>query len=46
VRVRSGQKKLGVYVDDNSSGCTGGSNSGGPGGAAMPCVGGQYDFAP
>ena len=45
-RVRTGQKKLGVYVDDNSSGCAGGTNSGGPGGAPMPCVGGQYDFAP
>jgi hypothetical protein len=45
-RVRTSTKKIGVYVDDNSSGCTGGSNSSGPGGTPYQCVGGQYDFTP
>lgn len=34
-----GQKKVDVYVDDDSSGCVGGANSGGPGGLSYPCVG-------
>jgi hypothetical protein len=45
-RVRMGSKTLGVYVDDNSSGCVGGANSNGPGGTAYACVGGLYDFTP
>jgi hypothetical protein len=45
-RVRTGVKTIGVYVDDDSSGCAAGSNSGGPGGTPYACVGGQYDFAP
>jgi hypothetical protein len=45
-RVRMGAKTLGVYVDDNSSGCVGGANSNGPGGTAYACVGGLYDFTP
>ena len=43
--VRMGTKALRVYVDDGSSGCTNGTNSGGPGGTAYPCVGGQVDIA-
>ena len=45
-RVRTGARSLGVYVDDNSSGCVAGANPNGPGGTAYPCVGGQYDFQP
>ena len=45
-RVRTGTKTLGVYVDDDSSGCVAGDNAGGPGSKPYPCVGGQYDFAP
>jgi hypothetical protein len=44
--VRTGQKKIDVYVDDNSSGCVNGANSAGPGGLAYSCAGGQYDFVP
>src|SRR5436305_10306773 len=43
-RVRSGDQSIGVYVDDDSSGCSSGSNSNGPGGGAYPCVGGAYSF--
>jgi hypothetical protein len=39
--VRKGERALTDYVDDNSSGCTGGTNSAGPGGAPYACVGGQ-----
>jgi hypothetical protein len=45
-RVRSGDQSVGVYVDDDSSGCSNGSNSDGPGGGAYPCVGGAYSFTP
>lgn len=45
-RVRSGTRTLGFYVDDDSSGCSGGTNASGPGGMPYPCVGGQYDFTP
>ncbi len=45
-RVRTGVKAIGVYVDDDSSGCVAGTNASGPGGASYPCVGGQYDFSP
>jgi hypothetical protein len=39
--VRSGSAALGQFVDDDSSGCTGGVNSDGPGGVPYDCVGGQ-----
>ncbi len=45
-RVRTGARSIGVYVDDNSSGCVNGVNASGPGGTPYPCVGGLYDFAP
>jgi hypothetical protein len=45
-RVRMGTKSVNVYVDDNSSGCSGGTNSSGPGSLAYPCVGGLYSFTP
>jgi hypothetical protein len=44
--VRAGDQSIGVYVDDDSSGCANGSNSDGPGGGAYPCVGGAYSFTP
>ena len=44
-RVHSGVRAYGVYVDDDSSGCSGGVNRDGPAGDAM-CVGGAYDFTP
>jgi hypothetical protein len=37
--VRQGVMQLQYYVDDDSSGCSGGVNTGGPGGAAYTCVG-------
>jgi hypothetical protein len=43
--VRHGTKPLAYYVDDGSSGCTGGVNHDGPGGSAYTCVGGQIDIA-
>jgi len=42
--VRQGVKPLAFYVDDNSSSCTGGVNTGGPGGTASTCAGGQADL--
>jgi hypothetical protein len=37
--VRQGVMPLQYYVDDDSSGCSAGINTGGPGGAAYTCVG-------
>jgi hypothetical protein len=44
-RVRSGVRAFNVYVDDDSSSCSGGVNHDGPAGDAV-CVGGAYDFTP
>lgn len=38
-RLHEGIQELAYYVDDDSSGCTGGTNTDGPGGAAYPCAG-------
>jgi hypothetical protein len=43
--VRRGERAIADYVDDDSSGCTGGSNTDGPGGTPYACVGGQVDIA-
>jgi hypothetical protein len=43
--VRAGEKDLAYYVDDNSSGCVGGTNNAGPGGSAYKCVGGVVTIA-
>ncbi len=43
--VRQGVKPLTAYVDDGSNGCTNGVNTGGPGGTAYQCVGGQITVA-
>jgi len=37
--VRQGTKPLAYYVDDDSSSCTNGVNTGGPGGSAYNCTG-------
>jgi hypothetical protein len=42
--VRHGTTALQAYVDDDSSGCTGGTNASGPGGVAYSCVGGQMNM--
>ena len=42
--VRAGAKKLGEYVDDDSSGCTNGQST--YNNVAYPCVGGLWAFAP
>lgn len=39
--VHAGETAYADYVDDDSSGCTGGNNTGGPGGTPYACVGGQ-----
>lgn len=39
--VRMGEMPYTYYVDDNSDGCTNGTNTGGPGGLAYQCKGGQ-----
>lgn len=39
--VRSGASPLTQFVDDDSSGCQSGVNTGGPGGVPYDCVGGQ-----
>ena len=39
--VRQGTQTYQDYVDDDSSSCTGGVNTAGPGGLAYTCVGGQ-----
>jgi len=43
--VRHGERALSLYVDDDASGCVAGNNTGGPGGAAYTCAGGQVDVA-
>lgn len=43
--VRRGERALAQYVDDDNSGCSAGANTGGPGGTAYTCVGGQVDVA-
>jgi hypothetical protein len=43
--VRQGERALAYYVDDDSSGCSGGTNSDGPGGTPYPCVGSLVDVA-
>jgi hypothetical protein len=43
--VRHGERAVSAYVDDDSSGCTGGSNTDGPGGTPYPCAGGLIDIA-
>ncbi len=43
--VRQGDKPLAYYVDDNSSSCTGGVNTAGPGGTAYQCTGSLVDIA-
>ena len=37
--VRQGEQDLADYVDDDSSSCSGGTNTGGPGGTPYTCVG-------
>lgn len=45
--VRKGVKDVNVYVDDGSSGCSGGVNTSGPVMSfAYPCVGGSYELKP
>ena len=45
--LRKGTRAENVYVDDGSSGCSGGVNASGPvAGYPYPCVGGFYDFTP
>ena len=44
--VHQGDKPLAVYVDDDSSSCSGGFNTGGPGGIQYPCAGSLYEFTP
>jgi hypothetical protein len=39
--VRQGVKALTYYVDDDSSSCTNGVNTAGPGGSAYTCIGGS-----
>jgi hypothetical protein len=43
--VRRGERAIADYVDDDSSSCVGGTNTGGPGGTPYTCVGGQIDVA-
>ena len=43
--VRQGERDLQDYVDDDSSSCTNGANTAGPGGLPYACVGGQVDIA-
>ncbi len=43
--VRQGVRAIADYVDDDSSSCTNGANSDGPGGTPYQCVGGQVDLA-
>ena len=43
--VRQGAKALAYYVDDDSSSCMNGVNTGGPGGTAYACAGGQVTIA-
>ena len=41
--VRHGVELLADYIDDDSSGCSAGVNTGGPGGTPYKCVGGAVD---
>ena len=43
--VRQGETDLAYYVDDDSSSCSGGANTGGPGGKAYPCAGSFVSIA-
>ena len=43
--VRRGERALSSYVDDDSSGCSGGTNSDGPGGTPYTCTGSLVDVA-
>ena len=43
--VRRGERAIADYVDDDSSSCPGGTNTGGPGGTPYTCVGGLVDVA-
>jgi hypothetical protein len=43
--LRSGERSIADYVDDDSSGCAGGANTDGPGGTPYTCVGGLVDVA-
>jgi hypothetical protein len=43
--VRKGTKAYSYYVDDDSSGCTNGTNTAGPGGTPYRCVGGDVTLA-
>jgi hypothetical protein len=43
--VRQGTNALQFYVDDDNSGCTNNTNSGGPGGLAYTCAGGSVVIA-
>ena len=43
--LHTGVTDLAAYVDDDSSGCSGGVNTDGPGGAAYPCVGSAVDVS-
>jgi len=43
--VRRGERAIADYVDDDSSSCTGGTNTDGPGGTPYTCVGGLVDVA-
>jgi hypothetical protein len=45
VYVRRGERAIADYVDDDRSGCTGGTNSDGPGGTPYTCVGSLVDLA-
>jgi hypothetical protein len=42
--VRRGERVLSDYVDDDSSGCSGGTTNGGPGSTAYTCVGSLVDI--
>ncbi len=42
--VRKGTEDFAYYVDDDSSDCAGGTNSGGPGNTAYRCTGGQVEL--
>ena len=43
--VRRGERDLADYVDDDSTGCSGGTNEDGPDGITYTCDGGRVDIA-
>lgn len=46
VHVRQGVSAVGVYVDDDQSGCTSGVNNDGPDGGSYPCVSNAHELTP